>query len=70
MLGKLGVFARESGDGLTTRDEIVAQLQEQANPRAAEGMARFGIRGVKILGVSVPTLRKVARAVGKNHALA
>ena len=48
MLGKLGVFARESGDDLTMRDQIVAQLQEQANTRAAEGMARFGIRGAQV----------------------
>jgi 3-methyladenine DNA glycosylase AlkD len=70
VLGKLGVCARESGDDLTVRDEIVAQLQEQANPRAAEGMVRFGIRGVQVLGVSIPTLRKMAKASGKNHALA
>ena len=70
VLGKLGVFARESGDDLTMRDEIVAQLQEQANPRAVEGMGRFGIRGAQVLGVSIPTLRKMAKASGKNHALA
>ena len=70
MLDKLGVCARESGDDLTMRDEIVAQLQQQADPRAAEGMARFGIRGVQVLGVSIPTLRKMAKATGKNHALA
>src|SRR6266700_1965440 len=52
------------------RDQIVAQLQEQANPRAAEGMARFGIRGDQVLGVSIPILRKMAKASGKNHALA
>ena len=69
-MGKLGVFARESRDDLTMRDEIVAQLQEQANPRAAEGMGRFGIRGAQVLGVSIPTLRKMAKASGRNHALA
>src|SRR6266849_3492376 len=60
-------MSRESGDDLTMRDEIVAQLQEQANPRAAEGMARFGIRGGHVLGVSIPILRKMAKATGKNH---
>ncbi len=69
-MGKLGVFARESGDDLTMRDQIVAQLQQQANPRVAEGMGRFGIRGVQVLGVSIPTLRKMAKATGKNHAMA
>ena len=52
------------------RDEIVAQLQEQANPGAVEGMARFGIGGAQVLGVSIPTLRKMAKASGKSHALA
>ncbi len=52
------------------RDEIVAQLQEQANPGAVEGMARFGIGGAQVLGVSIPTLRKMAKTSGKNHALA
>ena len=52
------------------RDEIVAQLQEQSNPEAVEGMARFGIRAAQVLGVSIPTLRKMAKTTGKNHALA
>ena len=65
------MFVQEkAGRDLKTREQIVAQLQEQANPEAVEGMARFGIRGAQVLGVSIPTLRKVAKATGKNHALA
>src|SRR3989440_8730213 len=52
------------------RDQIVAQLQQQANPRAAEGMARFGISGDQVLGVSIHAMRKMAKTTGKNHALA
>ena len=48
----------------------MAQLQDLANPEAVEGMARSGIRGIQILGVSIPTLRKMARAIGKDHTLA
>lgn len=33
-------------------------------------MARFGIRGKNILGVPKPILDKLARAIGKDHALA
>ena len=40
------------------------------DPRAAEGAARFGIRVPNVLGVSAPNLRRLAREVGKDHALA
>jgi 3-methyladenine DNA glycosylase AlkD len=43
--------------------EILERLQEKARPDQLEGMARFGIRGEKRLGVSIPE-------VGKNHELA
>ncbi len=35
-----------------------------------EGMARYGINPEKNLGVSVTTLRKVAKEIGKDHQLA
>ena len=40
------------------------------DPRAAEGAARFGIRASNVLGVSAPNLRRLAREVGQDHALA
>jgi 3-methyladenine DNA glycosylase AlkD len=33
-------------------------------------MARFGIRAAHVLGISIPMLRKLAKEVGKDHALA
>jgi 3-methyladenine DNA glycosylase AlkD len=53
-----------------TADQVIALLKQSANPRAAEGMARFGIRSAHILGISIPVLRKMAKTVGKDHALA
>jgi len=50
--------------------EILERLQEKARTDQLEGMARFGIRGEKRLGVSIPDLRRLAREVGKNHELA
>lgn len=33
-------------------------------------MARFGISGSRMLGVSVPTIRKIAKNVGTDHSMA
>jgi 3-methyladenine DNA glycosylase AlkD len=40
------------------------------DPRAAEGAARFGVCVPDILGVSAPNLRRLAKEVGRDHALA
>lgn len=53
-----------------TYDQIMEALQQEASPQAVEGMARFGIRGTQVLGISIPVLRKIAKAVGKDHQLA
>ena len=50
--------------------ETLALLQQHARPAALEGMARFGIDIERRLGVSVPDLRRTARRVGRDHALA
>lgn len=60
-------------DSETTRmevDDILGELRRAGSPKAIEGMARFGIKGSKMLGVSVPNLRALARKVGTNHKLA
>lgn len=51
-------------------DEVLARLQSLGNPANVEGMARFGIRAKKALGVPAPDLRKLARLLGKDHKLA
>src|SRR3989441_1306319 len=53
-----------------TSDQIIAQLKQHANAQAVEGMARFGIRPAQALGISMPTLRKMAKEIGRNQALA
>jgi 3-methyladenine DNA glycosylase AlkD len=50
--------------------EIIKQLKSQRNPRNVAGMARFGINPRNTLGVSIPTLRKMAKQVGKDHRVA
>lgn len=41
-----------------------------ADPSAVKGMARFGIATDGALGISVPSLRLLARRLGRDHALA
>ncbi len=53
-----------------TCDEVIAALQQHADPRAAAGMTRFGIRSDQVLGIPIPVLRKMARELGKDRALA
>jgi 3-methyladenine DNA glycosylase AlkD len=50
--------------------EIVSELKSMANPANVEGMARFGISSKNTLGVSIPAIRKMAKNIGRNHALA
>jgi 3-methyladenine DNA glycosylase AlkD len=50
--------------------EVLSKLNEQANPQNLEGMARFGIAVENRLGVSMPTMRKIAKQVGRDHQLA
>ncbi|MEE8618932.1 MAG: DNA alkylation repair protein [Dehalococcoidales bacterium] len=51
-------------------DDIIERLKTMSDPEAVKGMARFGINPVNTYGVSVPILRRIAREVGKDRALA
>ena len=50
--------------------EMLARLESMSDPKAVEGMARFGINPETALGVSIPALRKIAKEAGKDHSLA
>ena len=51
-------------------DDILGKLKALSNPKAVEGMARFGINPENTYGVSIPDLRKMAKEIGVDHALA
>ncbi len=51
-------------------DEILERLKSLADPRAVEGMARYGIKPGKVYGVSMPKLTELAREIGADHILA
>jgi 3-methyladenine DNA glycosylase AlkD len=53
-----------------TRDEVLERLRSLADPAAKAGMARFGIETGTALGISIPTLRALARDIGRDHGLA
>ena len=53
-----------------TRAQILAILEQHANAQAVQSMAKFGSRPAHALGISIPTLRKIARETGRNHSLA
>jgi 3-methyladenine DNA glycosylase AlkD len=50
-------------------NQIITNLIHHSNPQNAEGMARFGIRPAHVLGISMPTLRKMAKEIGRNQTL-
>ena len=50
--------------------QAVDRLMSIGDPKAVEGMARFGIKPSNSFGVSVPKLRALAREIGRDHLLA
>jgi 3-methyladenine DNA glycosylase AlkD len=52
-------------------EQILKKLKSMGDPRNVAGMARYGIRPrSKVLGISVPSLRAMAKEIGKDHRLA
>ena len=51
-------------------ESVIDELRSKANLEVVEGMARFGISSKNTLGLSVPTLRAMAKKLGKDHGLA
>ncbi|OGO07294.1 MAG: DNA alkylation repair protein [Chloroflexi bacterium RBG_13_57_8] len=51
-------------------EEIIARLNAEANPANAAGMARYGISTANTLGISIYTLRKIAKELEKDHEVA
>ena len=49
---------------------VLAELKSMGDPQAATGMAKYGIKADRALGVSIPKLQGLAKKIGKNHRLA
>jgi 3-methyladenine DNA glycosylase AlkD len=51
-------------------EEILGRLKSLSNPDGVAGMARFGINPNRAYGVSIPSLRQMAKQIGTNRPLA
>ena len=50
-----------------TIEAIMLDLESRIDPKAIEGMARYGIRPTRTFGVSVTILRTMAKDIKRNH---
>ena len=50
--------------------QVMRQLRTVADPRVRKAQARFGIDTSRSLGLNAPQIKKLAREIGRNHALA
>jgi 3-methyladenine DNA glycosylase AlkD len=50
--------------------KILDRLRSLSNPKAVEGMAKFGINPKNTFGISIPALREMAKEIGVDHVLA
>lgn len=55
---------------MTSATDILEQLEAKADPEKLAGMTRFGMAIEQRLGVSVPEMRRIAKANGRDHELA
>lgn len=53
----------------TSLQSVLKELHRLANPAVVKGAERFGIKGVKMLGISAPQIRAIARSIGTNQKL-
>jgi 3-methyladenine DNA glycosylase AlkD len=53
-----------------TKEAVLRELKEAADPRVREKMAYFGVNVPKAHGISAPVLHSFARHIGKDHELA
>lgn len=53
-----------------TKDAVLRELKEVADPRVREKMAYFGVNVPKACGISTPVLHSFAKHIGKDHQLA
>lgn len=53
-----------------TLEDALARLHKRAKKSVRDGMVRFGIPSDRAIGVAVGDIRAVAKAIGRDHALA
>jgi 3-methyladenine DNA glycosylase AlkD len=61
---------QDRGDPETRAVALLAELQALGSEADRAGMARYGIQVERAFGVSIAALRRIARRLGSDHALA
>jgi 3-methyladenine DNA glycosylase AlkD len=51
-------------------NDVTAELKSLGDPESAVGMARYGIKSDRALGISIPKLQGLAKKIGTNRKLA
>ncbi|MGD9058380.1 MAG: DNA alkylation repair protein [Desulfobacterales bacterium] len=51
-------------------NDVIAELKSLGDPGSAAGMARYGIKSDRALGISIPKLQGLAKKIGTNRKLA
>ena len=51
-------------------EQAMARLRKRAKKSVRDGMTRFGIPNDRAIGVAVGDIRQIAKAIGRDHALA
>ena len=59
-----------SSDPRSLAAKVIFDLMTQANPANVEGMKRYGIETKNALGIPMPIIRGMAKAIGRDHRLA
>lgn len=54
----------------TTAKAVLEQLKSKGGPENVKGMGKFGMATDQRLGVPVPEMRRIAKGIGRDHALA
>jgi len=47
--------------------DILKELESLSNPKAIEGVAKYGITPERTYAVSIPNLRKIAKEIGDSE---
>jgi len=55
---------------MTTLDDALTRLHQEARPDQLAGMAHYGIAVDNRLGLSMPTIRQIGKELGRDHPLA
>ncbi len=53
-----------------TTEQVLLEFKKHTNKKSLAGMARFGINTSKAFGISIPTLRALAKKINTDHTLA